>query len=66
MTRPGSLGTVPTRLLCLRVTLLPLAWRSVEVEEDVVLLIYGGPNAPSELRSQRIRVLHDPPRLVPA
>ena len=42
------------------------ARRSVEVEEDVVLLIYGGPNAPSELRSQRIRVLHDPPRLVPA
>ena len=64
MTRPVVWAPYP-RLLCLRVT-LPLAWRSVEVEEDVVLLIYGGPNAPSELRSQRIRVLHDPPRLVPA
>ena len=62
MTRPGSLGTVPA----MPARDSAAGGRSVEVEEDVVLLIYGGPNAPSELRSQRVRVLHDPPRLVPA
>lgn len=34
-----------------------------EVEKDVVLLVYGGPQSPDQLRSQRIQVLHDPPGL---
>jgi hypothetical protein len=36
-----------------------------EIAPDVVLFVYGGPSAPNELRSQRFKVEHDPPRLRP-
>ena len=39
---------------------------AVEVEKDVVLVVYGGPNTPDQLRTQRVRIIHDPRGLLPA